>query len=549
MGREHMRAARRLRRVHAPAGGLMMGGVQVDPARWCSSVTAAASCGELNHCSWLLQARWAAGHRALWQDHSHRHVFQALQGSGSAAPLDAAYLGAQRVGVLGGLCKMDPAWEPDAGDLEQNWAVLCGNERDQALCSDGPRAGKCVWEPPPAAAAIDGATEIPTAPVPTGDIGSYAGLRDPEPFRLRDMGPPPDPNEPMPSKDQTKPTPANIPCEKLPAGESINPNPAQWVTVWERPWPNFPARRRYREQPPALHIANTHWQVDVGAAPFRSRALRLWLAPTSSGRSQVDAVAIVGAQDNRTATQTGPKCKGEVWVSPVRDGTRSSAAEQTATVIPVPCSGRGRCGARGCECAGNFFGEGCQTCRFGWQGPGCDSPVPMGCRDVAFEDLSEFASEQEVKARWRFADYKRFTSRGLPWEHFGSSLQSPVYDLGDHTHVSVEVGTLMIDVPDADDCGVLIRLARDRSAEAAKASQIIYASGCEFFSGLNVVGEERGDKLGFFAVQRRWPHPTASVSVEVWWGGAETGTFLFTILNFVLKSCTWPDAASGAVLK
>eukprot|EP00755_Sulcionema_specki_P012794 Sspe_Gene.8554::Locus_2897_Transcript_1_1_Confidence_1.000_Length_10047::g.8554::m.8554 len=484
-----------------------------------------------------LRQRWAQGLRSLPDGHPHRHVMDVLEGGGNISnttPAPTARV-PTATAVLNGVCALDPTWIPDplkAGD-GLDWVTLCANELTKASCLSNPpgtvagsatdREGKCKWME---TETVTPDTILPSAPVAVGDMGTYdADVLPPVKFTMKDLGPTPDPTKPMPAKDETKPTPTNIRCEELPPGTSINPNPANFTTIWSRPFPNFPTRKRYRE-----------WQIDVGQVRYRSKAIRLVVAPTSDGRSQIDAVAIIGRQD--VVKKNELRCKGEIWVSPVRDGTRSSAQIQTASVQPVPCSGRGRCGPRGCECFGNFYGEGCETCKFGWSGPGCDMPVPMGCSDIAFEDLSQFANEAELIARWKFENYRRFESSGLRWKHFGSKLTSPKYNLGDHTHIRLDVGTLMVDVPDSTNCGVVIGVARDRTGADY---EVIYAAGCEFFSGLNIIGEERGDKIGFFSVQRRWPHSTASISVEVWWGDQPTGTYVFTILNFALQACSWPD--------
>ncbi|KAJ9445848.1 Leishmanolysin-like protein [Diplonema papillatum] len=435
-------------------------------------------------------------------------------------------------------CVLNSAWAPDpsvAGD-NLNWTALCGLQETESRCvnndagaeagSSGDRAGKCVWVLP----LVNGDAVLPKEALSIGETATYGAAGLPRPFTLNDVGPVIGVGEATPAKSETKPTPSNIRCEHLPAGSTINPNGNNYTVVWQRPHPNFVEPKRYRE-----------WAVDVGRVDFRSKNVRITLAPTSGGRSMIDAVGIVGYHPDRPADASGSShCPGEIWVSPVHDGTRSTAKIQTASVLPVPCNGRGRCGPRGCECFGNFFGSGCEACALGFTGPGCDTRIRLGCAVVAFEDLSEFDDEREVRARWGYENYRNFKSSGLRWQHFGSKLTSPRYNLGSHTHVKLEVGTLMVDVPKSDDCGVVISLS---SYAGASDYEVIYAAGCEFFSGLNIIGEERGDRVGFFAVQRRWPAATAVISVEVWWGGGNTGTFVFTIMNFQLQACTWPDIA------
>eukprot|EP01062_Namystynia_karyoxenos_P072902 TRINITY_DN6951_c0_g2_i1.p1 TRINITY_DN6951_c0_g2~~TRINITY_DN6951_c0_g2_i1.p1 ORF type:complete len:3312 (+),score=640.00 TRINITY_DN6951_c0_g2_i1:76-10011(+) len=487
-----------------------------------------------------LRQRWAKGQRHLGEGHRHHRVVKVLQGT--AASDNASATSGTVTGSLRGRCLLDPFWEPSPaapGEAQLNWAAICSRQVTEFSCvSDddgappgtaGRRSGKCMWTPATAVSADTPIASPPTTPV---EQGSWPpGVGDPKPFRLRDMGPMHDPHDPMPSKDQTKPTAASVACENLRPGTTINPNRGNWTAVWERPFPHFPARKRYRE-----------WHVDVGSTGYRSRAVRLWFSPISSRLSQIDAVAVVGPQQEEPAQYSGPLCKGEIWVSPLRTGTPTAAGVQSATPVAVPCSGRGRCGPRGCECSGNFFGEGCEQCKFGWAGPSCGARVRVGCRPVAFEDLSQFDDEDEVKARWRFLNYQRFDSRGVRWKHFGSELTSPLYVLGEHTHFQLDVGTLMVDVPLADDCGLVIGAAESRNSSDFS---VIYTAGCEFFSGLNVVGAERGDKLGFFSVQRRWTAPTVVIRVEVWWGGSETDTFVFTLLNFEIKACMWTDTARG----
>ena len=257
-----------------------------------------------------------------------------------------------------------------------------------------------------------------------------------------DLGPTVGRDEPMPTKAETKPTPSNIRCEDLPPNATVNSNPAPFTTVWERQFPNFVEPKKYRE-----------YTVDVGRSGYRSRAIRLTLAPTNPGRVMIDAVAIVGYQ---AGARDGLRCKGEVWASPVVDGLRRSAHVQAASVVPVPCSGRGTCGPRGCVCHGNFYGEGCEGCRLGWTGTACDVPVRVGCRRVVFEDLSQYGSSHELRTRWRWDNARTHRTRALQWQVYGSQVRSPVYDLGDHTHVKLELGTIMVDVPRSDDCGILV---------------------------------------------------------------------------------------------
>ena len=395
-----------------------------------------------------LQERWSMGYNYLHNEHRHHRMMKILatETTGTATA------------ALVGSCGLNPSFEPDPtvkGDM-LDWSTLCPQQTSEGVCinsdtnaekgSPQDRSGKCKWSLP---SKVDGEVILPSEPKSPSETGTFGTASEAKPFRLKNMAPEFDSDKPMPTKDETKPTPTNIRCEDLPANVSINQNKANYEVIWERPFPNFVEPKRYREL-----------SIDVGQVAYRSQVIRITMSPTSDTRSMIDAVAIVGYQngDNNAASTVGLKCKGEIWVSPVRDGTRSSANIQTASVQAVPCNGRGKCGPRGCECFGNFYGEGCETCKFGWSGTGCDTPIKIGCEVVAFEDLSQFSSEAEVRARWKFDNYHNFRSSGLRWQHFGSKLTSPQYNLGDHTHIKLDIGTLMVDVPKSDDCGIVVRI-------------------------------------------------------------------------------------------
>ena len=81
--------------------------------------------------------------------------------------------------------------------------------------------------------------------------------------------------------------------------------------------------------------------------------------------------------------------------------------------------------------------------------------MPIGCEEVAFEDLSDLETAALIK-RWKFSNFQKFNSRGLGWDSFGSSIRSPSYNLGAKTHVDLDIGFAVIDVPQSDDCGMVV---------------------------------------------------------------------------------------------
>eukprot|EP01062_Namystynia_karyoxenos_P017399 TRINITY_DN16398_c1_g1_i1.p1 TRINITY_DN16398_c1_g1~~TRINITY_DN16398_c1_g1_i1.p1 ORF type:complete len:3421 (+),score=748.10 TRINITY_DN16398_c1_g1_i1:92-10354(+) len=421
--------------------------------------------------------------------------------------------------------------ESDPSDIT-DWATVCEAQRDRVLCLAQQTwkgvPGVCVWPTTDEVAAMDG---VPSAGRSEwGELGTLGAAEAATAMRWHHLAPRwPEELPPIATRRAAglkPPRPAR--CEDMPEGGSdpaaattINTNTNSWRTVWQRSWPNFPLR--------PIHRA---WEVPVGAADFRTRAVRLWLAPVSGERTQIDAVALIGG-----ATK-GARCGGEVWVAPTAPPGVDAATRGAPWA--VPCGGRGRCGPHGCECLGNFFGAGCESCRFGWEGPACDHPIDTGCRVVGAEDTGQFHDAEELKARWGFADYRYWESGALPFRHFGSTLSSPRYQLGDRTHVRLEVGVLLVDLPKGlGDCGVEVAAAEQRGTPAGE-WQLLYTRPCKHFTGANLVGSELGDIADHFTVLRRWEKPTIALQIKLWAGiGLETPAF--TVTDFVVHSCRYPD--------
>ncbi|KAJ9441658.1 Leishmanolysin-like peptidase [Diplonema papillatum] len=426
---------------------------------------------------------------------------------------------------LGGACYLDEATAAarraraprDATDYK----TYCEGISAKAACLavtawETGEADICAWAED---IEMGRATVIPAARVSLYELGTWGGA-DRHPKLLLNADVAPDYVGPPLTRAALGQVAGNVKCEDLPAGASMNPNANPWDTVWRRDWPNFPLRRRYRE-----------WTVPVGHTGKRAKTVRLWFAPTSRGLSQIDAVALVGRYDAEA------KCKGSVWVSPVVDGTPRAAHRQRGSVWAAPCGGRGRCGPKGCECLGNFGGEACEACKFGWAGPACAARLRVGCRAVGSEDLSLFENRDEVLSRWRIADYEYFASNVVKYKHFGTSLTGPKYELGEHSHLKVDVGIFIVDVPrSGGNCGIQVLASKDHSAAIR---QVIFTRACDYYTGLNVVGREKGDLVDYFTVTRYWPYDTVVFTVGSWAGNGRKAPRLTVTDLLVQRYACW----------
>eukprot|EP00760_Papus_ankaliazontas_P024116 PhM_4_TR2122/c0_g1_i1/m.19281 len=445
-------------------------------------------------------------------DHPH-HLMRILDAS-----IDASTNGKQPTSLVRAFCEVDFDWIPPASE-SQRTPSECANLIDEFNCNS---FGGCKWN---TGTSIGPNTPLPPASQSSAETGSYGGMESPRPFTLQDAGPEYPADAEPPHRFDMPPSSGNVACDTIPAGESLNRNTNAFHVIWERDTPNFVTTNKYRDE-----------IIDVGRAKYRSKVIRLTLAPVSSGLSQIDAVAIIGAQRDRNEDGE-PLCGGEVWASSVPEGTPTTARVTQNKVQPVPCSGNGKCGPKGCECFGNFFGKYCEACKLGFSGPACDKPVEFGCKRAFYEDLGQLGDE--VLARWKFTNLKNFSSSATPMKYFGSSMYSPVYDIGgDSTHIQITANVLVVDVPAGDDVGIYLSVARDHGGRDLR---IVKVEKPQFFSGLNLIGTENGDYQGDIKAKVKWPHPSASVNVTLWWGSGSTGDFTLTLNSLEIEACRFPD--------
>eukprot|EP01063_Lacrimia_lanifica_P011133 TRINITY_DN17913_c0_g1_i1.p1 TRINITY_DN17913_c0_g1~~TRINITY_DN17913_c0_g1_i1.p1 ORF type:complete len:3388 (+),score=1005.66 TRINITY_DN17913_c0_g1_i1:101-10264(+) len=398
----------------------------------------------------------------------------------------------------------------------------CVKGKDRAIYMNDLDLPACQWVTEVASDSPE--LVIPLPPVSLTEVAMMgdAANHPPAPFRRKHMG-----QESIQLiKKQVKSAPVTETCETLKEGTSLNFNVNPWQVVWERGLPQFPLRKRYREA-----------HIDVGSIGARSKNVRLWFAPTSPLLSQIDAVAIVGRQSPTAA------CEGYIWASSIPDGLPENATIDTASPWAVPCNGRGRCGPRGCECEGNWYGSGCDRCKLGWGGATCEDKLDVGCRQVAWDNPQNYTSSEAVR-RFKFADFEVERSKVIEAHHFGTELFTPAYVLGaGHSHVKLSFGVVLLDVdnPDngGDDCGVYIRIY-STTAPGPRAMKVIYSRPCSFYTGVNVLGQENTEVMDFFSTTVAWPHSRVIIAAHTW-GGLSIAAPKIALNHIELSACKYPD--------
>ena len=223
------------------------------------------------------------------------------------------------------------------------------------------------------------------------------------------------------------------------------------------------------------------------------------------------------------------------------------------------CSGNGICKPKGCQCRGNWDGADCSICRFGYIGEDCEelALLPVDsinlCSVVMFEDLLDFEGDS-LEVRWSIQDYMYRTTRVMKPRHYGTKFISPLITLGHHTHVRIQTGFFVMDMPKHEDSGIISKIARTRSSfpsrdrtldeRESENERVIFIKRIPYVTGINIVGTGRGDTSDQMDVTTSWEHSTMTVEFEIWspdLQAPEKGEHRLTLTYFVVHSCTYPS--------
>ena len=244
--------------------------------------------------------------------------------------------------------------------------------------------------------------------------------------------------------------------------------------------------------------------------------------------------------------------------------TLSEAGEVTSETRLVMCSGNGMCKPKGCQCHGNWDGSGCGICRFGFTGENCERKVVANipslnlCSLSMFEDLMDFQGDA-LELRWSIQDYTFRTTRVIRPRHFGTKFTSPLISLGQHSHVRIQAGFFIMDMPNHDDSGVISRIAKVRSqapqrerttAEMiADSERVVYIKRAPYVTGVNIIGTGKGDTSDQMDITTAWEYSQISVEFEIWSpdvkNSAGAGNHRLTLTYFTVESCSYPSQAGS----
>ena len=232
-----------------------------------------------------------------------------------------------------------------------------------------------------------------------------------------------------------------------------------------------------------------------------------------------------------------------------------------ATQIPVQCNGRGVCGTHGCECVGNWGGSECATCKYGFTGEECEHRAIAEmdridlCSLVMFEDLVQFEGDA-LERRWSIQDYVFMTTRVYQGRHYGTRFVSPMISLDTHTHVRVEAGVFLVDVPHHTDSGIIVRGStsspdptreRTTTERASTSERVFFTKHVPYLTGVNVVGRGLGDTSLSIDVVVPWEPSTLVLDLQIWSNDIEFssdgGDHRFTITHLIIHSCDYPQRA------
>eukprot|EP00666_Eupelagonemidae_sp_cell4sb_P004943 gene4943-2246_t len=341
------------------------------------------------------------------------------------------------------------------------------------------------------------------------------------------------------------------------SASGINTNPDPFVPVWTK----SDATGETLPQTPRHSDAVT-FGVDTFFMEFKTKVIKVVFYPFNNGRVQVDTIGILGFQVSGL-NLTG-QCPGTKEINASAPGAAPENVNEDKRV--VTCSGNGVCGVTGCQCKGHFEGMACDRCQFGWTGDDCMTPVPIPdipglklCRVAMFEDLNDF-DQTELLLRWDVLEYTPLTSRVFSSRHFGIKFVSPLITLGKHTHVRVQTGFFVNDLPNHQDSGIIVRAAkarslfpgRDRTAQERidDGERIVFVKNIQYQTGVNVIGVGKGDTSETMDITTMWEAPEISLEYEVWSPDilekVGKGDHRLTLTYFTVQACNYPSLRGTA---
>eukprot|EP01059_Diplonema_ambulator_P019164 TRINITY_DN31_c1_g1_i1.p1 TRINITY_DN31_c1_g1~~TRINITY_DN31_c1_g1_i1.p1 ORF type:complete len:1171 (+),score=268.90 TRINITY_DN31_c1_g1_i1:126-3638(+) len=346
---------------------------------------------------------------------------------------------------------------------------------------------------------------------------------------------------------------------------NINTNPDSFYEVWSRSEPIFyakPVSRIYAPTPLTHYTKPVSLQaggIDVTQVEWKTKVIKLVIQPDNDRLTQIDAVGILGF--SVSSLNVSGSCPGRKLVS----------AEPVGMLVPstsdpiereVLCSGNGECEPKGCKCFGNWDGAECANCKFGWTGEYCDGKAlveldgPQLCTVAMFEDLMDFEGSA-LELRWSIQTYTFRTTRVFLARHFGTKFVSPLITLGSHSHVRVQAGFFIMDMPNHDDTGVVVRAAHTRAANpsadrtpqerVSDGERIVFMKHVPYTTGINIIGTGKGDASDQMDITTQWKSATISIEFEIWSpdikSKANKGDHRMTLTYFVVHSCLYPSQA------